>query len=86
MHSLRKLAEENISYADEGEVQIMENFRPGRQEWNLRGEKSKKQEQTQGIWLPLLFFFFFLQKLIHKAASEYVSQDVSKQGLFQQVV
>ena len=40
MHSLRKLAQENISYADEGEVRIIENFRPGRQELKLRGKKA----------------------------------------------
>lgn len=78
MHSLRKLAQENISYADEGEVQIIENFRPGRQEWNLRGGKKQKQEQTQGIWASSFFFFFFaLQKLIHKAVSEYLSPKLS---------
>lgn len=77
MYTLSKLAQENISYTDEVEVQIIENFRPGRQEWKLRGKKAKNSDKPNASSFLSFSFFFPLQKLIHKAASEYLFPKLS---------
>ena len=78
MYTLSKLAQEIISYTDEAEVQIIENFRPGRQEWKLRGKKAKNSDKPNASsFLSFSFFFFFPLQKLHKAASEYLSPKLS---------
>ena len=73
MYSLRKLVQENISYADESAVQIIESFRPGRRNESSEGKKQKTGTNPMHLSSSPFFFFFLLQKFIHKAASEYLS-------------